>query len=228
MLELPGPHHITLWKSGFKEVQKKKNGRRTCAHPSRERMEATTACWTSSNREMLKPTKKDTPHEKTKKSQRDGRRGAITMKSNPIPARGWRTNCRTINHRSSPTTVKVLSPTSGVPACGSSKGTRNPQGIRRCRPVGFGCRTSTALGETEGTHRTQGGGAGAPQETEPSLPIVLEGLLQRCGWQWFTLRTRGLAGAVLRSTSWCEFSWRPPQARPQRLEAQGWVLRPNN
>ena len=34
------------------------------------------------------PPKKDTPHPKTKKKpQWDGRRGAITIKSNPIPAR---------------------------------------------------------------------------------------------------------------------------------------------
>ena len=115
--------------------------------------------------------------------------------------------------------MKVLSPTSGFPACGSSKGTRNPQGIRRCRPV-WALAAGLPLGETEGTHRTQGEGAGAPQETEPSLPIVLKGLLQRCGWQWFTLRTRGLAGAVLRSTSWCEFSWRPP-----RRDHRVWRLR---
>ena len=35
--------------------------------------------------------KKDTLHLKTKKSQGDGRRGAITIKSNLIPA-GWATH----------------------------------------------------------------------------------------------------------------------------------------
>ena len=34
-----------------------------------------------------------------------------------------------LNRRSSPTDVKVLSPKSGFPAWGSSKGTGNPQGI---------------------------------------------------------------------------------------------------
>ena len=38
---------------------------------------------------MLEPTKKDIPHPKTKKKpQQDGRRGTITIKSNPIPD-GW-------------------------------------------------------------------------------------------------------------------------------------------
>ena len=38
------------------------------------------------------PTKKDTPCPKTKKKpQQDGRRGAVKIKSNPIPA-GWVTH----------------------------------------------------------------------------------------------------------------------------------------
>ena len=41
---------------------------------------------------MFEPTKKDTPHPKTKeKSQQDGKRGAITIKSNLIP-NGWAAN----------------------------------------------------------------------------------------------------------------------------------------
>ena len=41
--------------------------------------------------EHTKKKKKNTPHPKTKKSQRDNRRGAITIKSNTIPAR-WVTH----------------------------------------------------------------------------------------------------------------------------------------
>ena len=52
----------------------------------------TTNCWTIIYRKTLKLTKKDTPHPKTKeKVQWDSRRGAITIKSNPITA-GWVTH----------------------------------------------------------------------------------------------------------------------------------------
>ena len=52
----------------------------------------TTSCWTVINRKTLELTKKDNPHTKTKeKPQWDGRRGAITIKSNPITA-GWVTH----------------------------------------------------------------------------------------------------------------------------------------
>ena len=50
--------------------------------------EVTTSCWTAINRKMLGLTKKDTPHSKTKqKLQWGGRRGAITLKSNPVSAK---------------------------------------------------------------------------------------------------------------------------------------------
>ena len=59
--------------------------------PSCESTRITTNCWTIINRKTLELTKKDTPHPKTKKKpQWDIRRGAITIKSNPITA-GWMT-----------------------------------------------------------------------------------------------------------------------------------------
>ena len=46
-----------------------------------------TSCWPTISRRMLEPTKKDTPCPKTKKKLwQDGRRGAITIISNPIPS----------------------------------------------------------------------------------------------------------------------------------------------
>ena len=52
----------------------------------------TTNCWTVIDRKTLELTKKDTPHPKTKeKPQWDSRRGAMTIKSNPITA-GWVTH----------------------------------------------------------------------------------------------------------------------------------------
>ena len=57
----------------------------------------TTSFWTTIDRMTLEPTKKDTLHPRTKeKPQQHGRRGTITIKSNPMPARWWLTNWRTI------------------------------------------------------------------------------------------------------------------------------------
>ena len=55
--------------------------------PSCKNTRITTSCWKIIDRKTLELTKKDTPHPKTKeKPQWDGRRGAITAKSNPITA----------------------------------------------------------------------------------------------------------------------------------------------
>ena len=60
--------------------------------PSCESTGITTNCWTIIDRKTLELTRKDTPHPMTKeKPQWDGRRGAITIKSNPITA-GWATH----------------------------------------------------------------------------------------------------------------------------------------
>ena len=60
--------------------------------PSCKNIRITTSCWTIIDRKTLELTKKDTPHAKTKeKPQWDGRRGAITVKSNHITA-GWVTH----------------------------------------------------------------------------------------------------------------------------------------
>ena len=95
-------------------------------------------------------------------------------------------------HRSSPTGVKVLGPTSHFPTWGSSNGKRNSQRIRLWRLVGFDCTTSTELGETEtplleGTHKLvcASGPRGKEQWPHRRLNqiylLVLEGLLQRQG-----------------------------------------------
>ena len=60
--------------------------------PSCENTRITTSCWTIIERKTLELTKKDTQHPKTKENPLgDGRRGAITVKSNPITA-GWVTH----------------------------------------------------------------------------------------------------------------------------------------
>ena len=95
-------------------------------------------------------------------------------------------------HRSPPTGVKVLSPTSGFPNWGSGDGRRNSQRIRLWRLAGFDCSTSTGLGETEtplleGKHKVvcTSGLRGREQWPQRILNqtylLVLEGLLQRQG-----------------------------------------------
>ena len=129
------------------------------------------------------PPKKDTPGPKTKKKlHQDGRRGAITIKSNPIPV-GWVThklennNIKEVSH-----CVKVLNPTSGFPAWESNKGTGNSQGIWPWKPAGLHYihRTRRTKDFSLGGHKltfvhtkTQRKGVVIPQETEPKLPATV-------------------------------------------------------
>ena len=49
-----------------------------------ENTKLTTSCWTTINMKMLEPTKKDTPHPRTKEQpHQDGRRGPIVFKIKP-------------------------------------------------------------------------------------------------------------------------------------------------
>ena len=60
--------------------------------PSCKNTRITTSCWTIINRKTLELTKKDIPHPKTKeKPQWDCRKGAITVKANPVTAE-WLTH----------------------------------------------------------------------------------------------------------------------------------------
>ena len=92
--------------------------------PTCENTRITTSCWTIIDRKTLELTKKDTPHPKTKeKPQWDGRRGTITVKSNPITAGvGDSQTGEHLYKRSPPTGVKVLSPTSGSQPGGPAMG----------------------------------------------------------------------------------------------------------
>ena len=164
-------------------------------NPSCESTGITTNCWTIIDRRTLELTKKDTPHPKTKeKPQWDGRRGAITMKSNPITT-GWVThkleNTYTLKstHWSEGSEPHV---TSGFPTWESGNRRGNSQRIRLWRLAGFDCRTSTGLGETEtplleGTHKVVCTSGPRGKEEWPhrrlnqTSLLVLGGLLQRRG-----------------------------------------------
>ena len=60
-----------------------------------------TNCWTTVDRRMLEPTKKDTLHVRTKeKLQQDGRMGTILLKSNPIlTGDSWRAQTKPCSHQ---------------------------------------------------------------------------------------------------------------------------------
>ena len=126
--------------------------------PSCESTRITTNCRTI-NRKTLELTKKDTPHPKTKeKPQGDGKNGAITIKSNPITA-GWVTHKleNTYTTEVHPLEWKFWAPHQASQPGGPATGGGIPK-IRLWRLVGFDCRTSTGLGDTEipllqGTHR---------------------------------------------------------------------------
>ena len=101
--------------------------------------------------------------------------------------------------RSSPTGVSVLSPMSGSPAWGSGIERRSPQSIWLWRPVGFECRSSPELGETdtlllEGTHKVSGQKQRLHRSLGQTYLLVLEGLRGRRGggrgslwgqWHWW-------------------------------------------
>ena len=165
---------------------------------------------------MLEPTKQDVLRPKTKKNpQQDSLRGAIVIKSNPIPAK-WATHKLENYHRSSPTGVKVLSFTSGSPAWGSGNGRR-----KRTRGSAFEGQRDLITGIPQDwgkqklhswrvhirscAHQDPGKKAvTSPKSLGQTYLLVLQGFLRRQG------AAVAHCGVVLRSTHWCEPSWRLP------------------
>ena len=171
-----------------------------CQTPSWERTGITTNCWTIINRKTLELTKKDTPHSKTKeKPQWDGRRGVITIKSNPIPA-GWVTHKLENNYTTEVHSLKWRSthwsegsePHIRLLNLGVQQQEEESPKNQTLRPAGFDCRTWTRLGETETphlevTHKVVCTPGPRRKEQWPhrrlnqTYLLVLEGLLQRQG-----------------------------------------------
>ena len=135
----------------------------------------------------------------------------------------WVGNSQTgeqLYHRSLATAVKVLSPTSGFTTWGSRHMRKNSQRIRLWRLVGFDCRPSTGLGETEtslleGTHKVVCASAPRGKEQWPhrrlnqTYLLVLEGLLQRRGVAVAHSRD-GNAGSG--SSGKCSLAWAFPES----------------
>ena len=119
---------------------------------TRENTKITTSCWTNVDKRMLElNNNKRYLHPKTKKKlQWEGRKGAITIKSNPIHA-GWATH-KTDNNNAKRVFLllwRFWDWMSGFPAWRTRKGTGSSQGIWLWRPTGFDYTTSTGLREIE-------------------------------------------------------------------------------
>ena len=164
--------------------------------PSSKSTRITINCWTIIDRETLELTKKDTPHPKTKeKLQWNGRRGPITIKSNPEPLGGWLTNWRTPVPQKSTHWSEGSEPDVRLPNLGVwqqekeflEKQNLTASGIwlQDCDRTG-GNRDSTLGGHTQSSvHVRTRGGAGKEQWPHRRLNqtylLVLEGLLRRQG-----------------------------------------------
>ena len=194
--------------------------------PSCENSRITTSCWTLIDRKTLERTKKDTPHPKTKeKPQWDGRRGAITAKSNPITA-GW------VTHRLENTYTTEVHPLEWrfwAPSQVSNLGVQQREEEylenQTLRASGIwlqdfdrtgGNRDSTLGGHTQSSVciGTQGKEQWPQGRLNQTYLLMLEGLQQRRGWLWLNVGTRTLAAQVLGSTPWRELSQSPPLAPP--------------
>ena len=154
---------------------------------------AATSCWITTNRRMLEPTKKETPHPTTKKKlQRDGRRGAIPTKSNPIPTR-WVTHKLENNNNTKevlPLLWRFWTPRQASQLGDPTKGLGIPRNLT-LKASKSDYRTSTGRGETDfilGGHKqnlshTKPRGKEEWPHRRPNQNslLVLEGLLWRRG-----------------------------------------------
>ena len=155
--------------------------------PSCESTGITTNCWTITNRKTLEFTRKDIPHPKIKeKPQWDGRRGAITIKSNPITT-GWVTNkLRTIIPQKSTLWSEGSEPHVRLPNLGVQQQEEEFPENETLKASGIwlqdfdkpgGHRDSTLGGHTQSSvrNRTKGEVAVTPYENEPDLPASVGG-----------------------------------------------------
>ena len=146
------------------------------------------------------------------------------IKSHPIPA-GW------VTHKLENNNTKAVLPLLWrfwVPCQGSQPGDLK-KGLGIPREFDFEGQQDLIIGlpRTRGNKRgfgghkqnractmTQGKGAVTPRETEPDLPLVLEGLLWRCGLAVACHGDRGMGAGVLEGAPWHKPSWRSPLTLP--------------
>ena len=177
---------------------------------------------------MLEPTKNDILHPKTEKPQRQGRRGANSVKSNPIPI-GWATHELENNYITEvlPQEWKFWAPCQAPWPGGLAWEGGAPRANWLWRPVGFDRRKSTGPEETEtplleGAHKV----SWTPWPRWKSSDLIGAWARPTCwyrrvsgkgrGQLWLTAGTETLVAVLLGSTHWHEPSWRL-QFSPQDL-----------
>ena len=180
-----------------------------------------TSCWLAINR-TLEPTKKKKRSPKTKeKSQWDGRRGAIMIKSNLIPLGGQTTNWKTVVPKKFSLCRAGSEPHVRLPSLGiqqrdwehagnlTLKGSRIwLQGFHRTG----GNRDSTLRKHKQNLActRTQGKGAVTSHKTKPNLPASVGVSGGGMGWPWLATGT----GALLKRESESEVAQSCPTLWP--------------
>ena len=174
--------------------------------PSCKSTRITTNCWTVIERKTLELTKKDTLHPKTKeKPQWDGRRGAITIKSNPITTR-WVTHKLENNYTMEVHPLEwrfwALCQASqpGGPAMGGGipresdvegwQDLNSGPWMQDFDSVSGGNRDSTLGDHTQSSVRIRTQGEGAVRLNQTCV-LVLEGLLKRLGGGCGSLQGQG-------------------------------------
>ena len=212
-----------IWSKLYNKQHWNQDGRvEACAlTPSCKNTRITTSCGTIIDRRTLELTKKDTPHPKTKKKlQWDGRRGAITAKSNPITA-GWvthrlentyTTEVHPLEWSSKP---HVRLPNLGVrqqeeeflenqtlKASGIWVQDFDRTGARRDSTLGGHTQSSVCIG-------TQGKEQWTQERLNQTYLLVLEGLLQRWG---MAVAHRGDKDTGSRSSGKYSLVWALPES----------------
>ena len=203
---------------------------------SRENTRITPSCWTIVDRKTLEFTKKDTPHPKTKeRPQWGGRRGAITVKSNPITG-GWvihrleNAYTKKSTHWSEGSELQVRLCNLGVRQWEEEFLENQTLKASEIWLQDFG-RTGGNTDSTLGGHTkssvhigTQGKQQWPHRKMNQTYLLVLEGLPQRQGTAVAHQGTRTLAAEVLGSTAWHEPSQSSPLAPPKSPGSlQCWV-----
>ena len=204
--------------------------------PSCKKTGITTNCWTIIDRKTLELTKKDTPHPKTKEEpQWDCRRGAITIKSNPITA-GWVTHklentyTTVSTHWSEGFESQVRLPNLGIwqrekellenqtlKASGIWLQDFDRNGGNKDSTLGGHTQSSVCIG-------TQGKEQWPHRRLNQTYLLVLKGLLQRWGVAVCHHKDRDTGSRSSGSTPWHEPSQSPPLAPPKSPgRLQCWV-----
>ena len=141
----------------------------------------------------------------------------------------------TLYHRDSPTGVKVLSPISGSPA--RESGFEGQWGLTAGIPQDQGRQKLQSWRAHTGSRAHQDPGEKISDLIRDWARLICQYWKVSCegGEQlWLTAGTRTWVAAVLRSTHWCEPSWRPPFSHQDLAPANSLQapvpgrLRPNN